>query len=136
MAHVITFRSTRFDIRAEPPNPINPIGGKGVLDWLRKKLRENGWETTDPEAEDWGWYMDATLGDAAYLVGASGEAEADASEVHWTIQIHNRRSVLQRMTGKNKMSAADPLSARVESILRADGGAVGLEVEKEALGTG
>src|SRR6478672_5055402 len=35
MAHLFTFRTARFDVREEDPNPINPIPGQGVLRWLR-----------------------------------------------------------------------------------------------------
>jgi hypothetical protein len=41
MAHLITFSSTRFDGEAETPNPINPIAGEGVLQWLRDKLSDS-----------------------------------------------------------------------------------------------
>jgi hypothetical protein len=80
MAHVITFRSTRFDIRAETPNPINPIAGKAVLEWLHERLRESRCETTNPEPEDWGWYMVANLGDGSYLVGAEQAAGIEVAK--------------------------------------------------------
>jgi hypothetical protein len=34
MAHVMTFRSSKFDIATETPNPINPIAGESLLLWL------------------------------------------------------------------------------------------------------
>src|ERR1041384_790635 len=54
LAHVSTFQSTTFDIASEPPNPINPIVGESILRWLRERLRQSPYETTDPAPEDWG----------------------------------------------------------------------------------
>jgi hypothetical protein len=133
MAHVITFRSTRFDIQAETPNPINPIAGKAVLEWLRERLIKSRCETTEPGPEDWGWYMVANLGGASYLVGASGEGEGDSSNgVDWTIQIHKWRSLKEKITGAHKLSNTDTLSALVERIVREDEQAAGIEVAREA----
>jgi hypothetical protein len=41
VAHVITFRSARFDIATETPNPINSIAGQSLLRWLGEQLRES-----------------------------------------------------------------------------------------------
>jgi hypothetical protein len=55
MAHLISLETAAFDLRAEPRNPINPIGGHSVLAWLRTALAPQA-QLTEPEAEDWGWY--------------------------------------------------------------------------------
>jgi len=55
MAHLITFRTAKFDIRRETPNPINPIAGESVLPWLRESLKSRGYEADSPGTEDWGW---------------------------------------------------------------------------------
>ena len=91
MAHVITFRTSKFDPSAETPNPINPIAGESVLRWLSAQLGNAGYEATSPDAEDWGWYVDVSGGSGAYLVGASADADAPAATVEWTIQIHKHR---------------------------------------------
>ena len=54
MAHLISFKTSRFDVRTETSNPINPIAGQSVLAWLRPHLAETGYRATDPDAEDWG----------------------------------------------------------------------------------
>jgi hypothetical protein len=48
MVHLVTFTSSQFDVAAETPNPINPIAGEGVLNWLREKLRSAGYDVTAP----------------------------------------------------------------------------------------
>ena len=132
MAHVIAFRSARFDVARERPNPINPIAGDSVLRWLCERLRQSRYETTDPEPEDWGWYVDVRAGGAAYLVGASGEASDDPSGVDWTIQIDKHRSLKEKVTGVNRLTPDDPLSALIERVVRQDGDASEVEVDRNA----
>jgi hypothetical protein len=133
LAHVITFRSARFDIAGERPNPINPIAGESVLRWLREKLSESRYETTEPDAEDWGWYIDVKVDGAVYLVGASGEADDDApGRVDWTIQIDRHRSLKDKLTGSNKLAADDRVSAVIERLVRQDADAVEIEVSRDA----
>jgi hypothetical protein len=133
MAHVITFRTARFNIAGERPNPINPIAGASVLQWLREKLSESRYETTEPDAEDWGWYIDVKGNGAAYLVGASGEAGDDsAGHVDWPIQVHKHRSLKEKITGANKLADDDRLSALIERLVRQDADAVEIGVSRDA----
>jgi hypothetical protein len=129
MAHVITFRTSKFDPTTETPNPINPIAGESVLTWLSGQLRKSGYQATSPAAEGWGWYVDVSGNPGAYLLGASADAQESAASVEWTIQIHKHRSVVDKLTGRNKMLVDDPLAARVEQILRADPDIKDVEVE-------
>ena len=110
-----------------------PIAGHSVLAWLRSELDRAGWRTTDPDAEDWGWYIDADGASDAYLVGASADAHEPTSEVEWTIQVHKRRSLKDKLLGGNMMSPDDPLSALVERILRADPAITAVEVDRNAV---
>ena len=132
MAHLITFRSSKFDVTRETPNPINPIAGESVLLWLREKLRDSRYEATAPETEDWGWYVDVKGAGATYLVGASADAGERVASVEWTIQIHKQRSLKDKITGGNKLAVDDPLSALVERIIRADPTIEAVDVEKSA----
>jgi hypothetical protein len=133
MAHVITFRSARFDVASEPPNSINPIPGESVLRWLRDQLRGRPYETTDPATEDWGWYIDVRADGASYLVGASGDAGEDAAgQVDWTIQIEKHRTLGEKLRGANKLAADDALCALIERLVRHDAGASDVEVERGA----
>lgn len=133
MAHVITFRSSSFDVASEPPNPINPIPGESVLRWLREQLRGSRYETTEPATEDWGWYIDVRGEGASYLVGASGDvAEAAAEPVDWTIQIERHRTLGEKLRGANKMADDDALSSLIERLVRQSAGAADVEVERGA----
>lgn len=120
MAHVISFRTAKFDVSKETPNPTNPIAGQSVLEWLRPALADAGYQTTAPSTEDWGWYMDAVGGGASYIVGASADAREPAAAVEWTVQIHRHRSFTDRLAGRNRLTADDALSRLVERLVRAD----------------
>lgn len=131
MAHVISFRTAKFDISQERPNPINPIAGQSVLTWLRGELEQAGYRSSEPDTEDWGWYMDVEGSSGSYLVGASADAtDADAT-VEWTVQVHKSRSLKDKLLGGNKMMPDDPLSSAIERIIRADAAIESVSVDRE-----
>jgi hypothetical protein len=131
MTHLITFTSSQFDVSRETPNPINPIAGQGILNWLRDKLISAGYEVTTPEPEDWGWYVHVNGRDGAYLVGASSDVDQPAPR-EWVIQIHRERSLKDKLLGRNKLAGDDALTARIETIVRDGGSAQDVQVDKGA----
>lgn len=120
MAHLVSFRTAKFDVRAEDPNPINPIFGQSVLRWLRAELAKAHYTVTEPSTEDWGWYIDVEAEGANYLVGASADAESSTREIEWILQVHKHRTLKEKILGQNKMAADDPLVGLIERIVRAD----------------
>ena len=128
MAHLISFDTSKFDLAAEPPNPINPIAGVSVLRWLREALGD-GYAVSEPGAEDWGWYVDVTRAEAVYLVGASAEPEEGGA--HFMVQVHRHRSLKDKFTGANKLAPDDPLTDQIAALLRADPVFRNVEVERE-----
>jgi hypothetical protein len=132
MAHLLTFRTSKFDVTAETPNPNNPIAGQSVLKWLQAELAKNRCNSTDPDTEDWGWYMHVECNGTSYLVGASADAEDSAKEVEWVVQVHKQRSLKEKLLGRNKMSGDDPLFARVEQIARAERELSNVSVQRDA----
>ena len=132
MAHLITFGSTKFDVTTETPNPVNPIAGESVLQWLREKLSDSPYEATVPATEDWGWYVYVKGAGASYLVGASADAREPSRNIDWTVQIHKQRSLKDKITGANKLTADDPLSVLIERIIRAETDISGIEVDRSA----
>ena len=93
MAPLISFTTDRFDVSGEKPNSINPIAGQALLLWLREELLGAQYRVTEPDAEDWGWYIYAEGADASYLVGASAEAADPTPTVAWIVQVHKDRSM-------------------------------------------
>ena len=132
MAHLISFTTTRFDLSNEPPNPINPIAGQALLSWLRAELIKIGWHVTEPDAEDWGWFMISRKGDASYLLGASGEIVGDTPPTDWIVQIHKNSSLLEKLTGRNKLADDDLLTREIERLVRRDASIAKVEVETNA----
>ena len=130
MAHLISFRTTKFNVRVEIPNPINPIAGQSVLNWLRAQLTNAGYAATEPGTEDWGWYMDVEADGASYLVGASADAESSSPTVEWVVQVHKHRSITDKLLGRNQMATDDPLVTVVERIVRADAEILDVTVER------
>ncbi len=131
MAQVIHFRSKKFDVTAETPNPINPIAGQSVLRWLRTELVKARYTATEPDTEDWGWYMDVTGNEASYLVGASADTDSPTPDVEWVIQVHRHRSLTDKLFGRNKMTTDDPLATLIERVVRADPQMSKISVEQE-----
>ena len=120
MAYVLSFITDLFDVALEDPNPLNPIAGQSVLRWLRAEFLKVQCRASEPDTEDWGWYMEVECGGAAYLVGASGDAREPDASVEWTIQVHRHRSLKDRLLRRNALAADDPLCSLIERLLRAD----------------
>ena len=120
MAYLLFFTTDRFDVSGEKPNAINPIAGQTVLLWLREDLLKAQYRVTEPDTEDWGWYIHVEGADASYLVGASAEAADPTPIVAWIVQVHKNRSMKDKVLGRNKMATDDPLFALIEKIVRGD----------------
>ena len=132
MAHLISFTTGRFDVSGERPNPFNPIAGQSVLLWLREELLRAQYRVTEPDTEDWGWYIDVESAAASYLIGASAEAVDPTPTFAWVLQVHNKRSMKDKILGRNKMAADDPLFALIERIVRGDSAIEHVSVTRDA----
>ena len=109
MNHAIHFKTSLFDVSKEKVNPINPIYGISLLEWLKEELKGK-LEITEPDAEDWGWYSELVYQGNNYLIGTSAyfeEGDNPAEELEWVFQVEKNRSFKQKLFGKNKMSATD-----------------------------
>jgi NAD(P)H-flavin reductase len=131
VAHLVSFKTAMFDVSRETPNDINPIAGQSVLLWLRSELVKARYSVTEPDTEDWGWYVDVNGESGSYLVGASAEADA-APPIEWIVQVHKHRSLTDKILGRNKMLADDPLSALIERLIRADARIEQVEIARDA----
>lgn len=132
MAHLIEFKTAKFDPSKEPPNRINPIAGQSVLVWLRETALPSA---TEPDYEDWGWYMEVELGGTSYLIGSICYEPAEGvigPERDWLVQIHKSRSLLNRLLGKNKLEAGDPLVQKIITTLCSEPTIGGLQETADA----
>ncbi|GHA22742.1 hypothetical protein [Oceanisphaera arctica] len=109
MNQAIYFKTSMFDVAKEKENPINPVYGISLLEWLRDELREQ-LDITEPDAEDWGWYSELEYQGNRYLIGACAQFEAGddpAEELDWVFQVEKFRSFKEKLLGKNKMTDSD-----------------------------
>ncbi len=146
MTHLISFKSSRFDVTQETPNESNAFAGESVLSWLREELARHQYESTIPGMEDWGWYIDVKGAGSSYMVGASAEVEykdeADSAlsydvsanaMLDWNLQIHKHRTVMEKLRGKNVMAADDALCVLIERIVRSDSRLEEVSVVRDAV---
>ena len=121
MTNLITFKSSKFDPKSEPKNPINPIAGHSVLVWLSKELITQ-YNIPDPDYEDWGWSSEVSANDSNYILGASADIEVDSPEIftEWTVQIHKKRNFLDTILGRNKLDKEDLLTSAVLSKITSE----------------
>lgn len=127
MHPVIRFRSRLFDLSKEPPNPINPIPGASLLEWLRARVPAS-LSMSEPAAEDWGWYSDVQLEGRSYLIGSSADESEDGNH-EWALQIEKTRSLREKMLGQAKMSGDDACLALIQHLLQQEQAFTDVSVE-------
>ncbi|RIK95964.1 MAG: hypothetical protein DCC72_05890 [Burkholderiales bacterium] len=115
MHPVIRFQSRLFDLSRERLNPINPIPGISLLEWLRERVPAS-LSLSEPAAEDWGWYSDARIANRGYLVGACAHESPDGNH-EWVLQIDKYRSFREKLLGQEKMTGDDPCLALIHALV-------------------
>jgi hypothetical protein len=132
MADLISFRTAAFDPALEPENPINPIAGQSVLAWLRANALGSEYESTPPDYEDWGWYIEVRDADTAYTVGAICYDEGGSGDVvrDWMIQVVPRRRLSDVFRRRMASQGQGRLTGVIADALRADGAFEDVSVEQ------
>ncbi len=115
----VVFSTGRFNLREPKDYFINDCCfGDDVARWLAEQLRARGMEATDPDQEDWGWYLNVRCRGTAYFVGVGGtppERPAECGE--WRLVVEKHRTLRDRLTRRNYMAEDDPLLAVLTSIV-------------------
>lgn len=101
MHPTIEFQTGIFDVSLEDENPVNPIYGQSLLNWIREKAGGKV-EVPEPEYEDWGWYSYIEWNGRSYLLGAS----SDDGET-WILQMEKLRTFSEKLFGREKMDKDD-----------------------------
>lgn len=118
----ILFETDRFNLSDVKEHFINPCCfGEDLAQWLGEKLTEKGAIPSAPGQEDWGWYLFVEQGSHRYFVGVGGnpaEGIAARNDGEWRIMVERRRSLWDRLRGRNRITNADPILAMIEDILR------------------
>ena len=118
----ILFETNRFNVSQVKEHFINPCCfGEDVAQWLREKLAEKGAVTSSSGQEDWGWYLFVKQGSERYFVGVTGfheEGALNANDGEWRIMVEKRRSMWDRLRGRNRMRNGEFIFSLIEEILR------------------
>jgi len=112
---VIRFSTSKFDVSAERPNPINPIPGESLLLWLRERASPK-LVVSEPDTEDWGWYSFVEWNGRRYMLGSSASVE-EAGEREWILQIEKRRTFKERLLGRERMLKGDQCAQFFQNLL-------------------
>jgi len=116
MAEVIRFKTRKFDLSKERPNPINPIFGESLLLWLAEKAGGNP-PISPPGTEDWGWYSYIDWHGRSYMLGACAYDEENGLH-EWVLQIEKQRSLTERLRGREAMTPDDECVKFVLNLLK------------------
>jgi hypothetical protein len=118
-AYHILFLSGRFNLSKVQPHFINDCCfGEDLAAWLKEKLAGRGVESSGPGQEDWGWYLNARLGDSSYFLAISGNSDDGARDQgEWRIIVKKRRSLWDVLAGRGRITADDPMLTLVREVL-------------------
>jgi hypothetical protein len=118
----ILFETDRFNVSEVKEHFINPCCfGEDLAEWLRQELIKREITASAPGQEDWGWYLFVEPGTERYFLGVGGyrkEGTMGTNDGEWRIMVEKKRSLWDKLQGKNKIIAADPILSTIEDILR------------------
>jgi hypothetical protein len=118
----ILFETDRFNVSEVGKHFINPCCfGEDLAEWLRQQLTRKGLSAGAPYQEDWGWELLAQQGSEAYFLGVGGylrEGAVGKNDGEWRIMVEKKRSMWDKLRGRNKMIETEPILAIVENVLR------------------
>jgi hypothetical protein len=122
----ITFETDRFNLSDVQEHFINPCCfGEDLATWLKGQLEKHSYAVDVPGQEDWGWYLDVESEESRYLLainGNSNEKEENVNMGEWMVFVQKRRSLMETLTKKGKITDDDPLVLCIKSILSAQDG--------------
>jgi hypothetical protein len=132
----ILFETSRFNLSEVKPHFINDCCfGEDVAAWLRERLAEVGIDAIEPGQEDWGWYIEAGHNGQWYFIGVGGYSEEGAAHKNqgeWRIMVEKRRSFLEKLTGKNKMTPDEEILSIIRAIVEREPDFKGVRQEQGA----
>jgi len=122
---MLTFRSELFRPFLPDDAQVNPnVLGFELAEWLSRKLAAAGTMTSYPASEDWGWYLEWSSGQSAYLINCSGALEEEGHEWRIFVDLPRRWFRRQPETGEQ-----DALLQKIQLVLQEAGIAVSTEEE-------
>lgn len=117
----ILFETARFNCSEVKEHFINDCCfGEDLAAWLKSRLSARDVQAGEPYQEDWGWEFSVRDSAGSYYIGVGGnpmENGSDKNHGEWRLMISKRRSLWEKLTGKNKMSTSEPIVACIQAIL-------------------
>ncbi|MBB3167173.1 hypothetical protein [Simiduia aestuariiviva] len=109
MNKAIYFKTSVFDPTKEELNPINPIYGSSLINWIKDKL-SGIYDIEEAMPEDWGWYSYIKFNGRDYLIGSIAyfeEGDIFQGEIEWAFQVDKIRTFKEKLLAKEKMHDQD-----------------------------
>ena len=121
----VTCKTDRFNLSVVGPDFINDCCfGEDFSRWLVSALSEAGVAADTICMEDFGWANQAEYQGLSYLMCVAGNSEDDPGRPNygeWHVMLERHRTFAQKLLGKNRTSASDPIVDKVTQVLRAAG---------------
>ena len=121
----IMFNSDRFNLSAVRADFINDCCfGEDLSEWLVEHLPSAGIEADIICMEDFGWANLAVYQGASYLMCVAGHSDGNPArpdQGEWHITLQRKRGFLDKLLGRNRTAASDPIVAQVKEVLEGAG---------------
>ena len=119
----VTCKTDRFNLSVVGVDFINDCCfGEDFSNWLVEALTNVGVEADVICMEDFGWANYAKYKGVTYLMCVGGNSDEEPNHPNygeWHVMLERQRTFMQKLLGKNKISASDPIVAKVVEVLRA-----------------
>ncbi len=124
MSDDILFETSRFNLSEVWDHFINPCCfGEDLAAWLWGRLHDKGIKVTEPDQEDWGWYIEAEYEGASYSIGIGGNADEfgeNRNQGEWRVMVEKRRSLWEKVTRRGERAGADEMSELIREVIEAE----------------
>ena len=115
-----SFRTAAF---VDPPEVleknVNGFAGHALAAWVIDEIRKRGIDASDDWPEDHGWDFSVAHGGAKYLCACIIQADEEGAREGGII-IDKSRSLMDKITGRNRMQNDDPVVGAVRMALNAE----------------
>ncbi|NHZ37816.1 hypothetical protein [Massilia rubra] len=121
----VTCSTDRFNLSVVGDDFINECCyGEDFSRWLVASLESQAVEANVLCMEDFGWANTAKEAGNSYLMCVGGVADKGPDHPNrgqWRVMLERNRTLMDKILGKNKISAEDPLVKKVVQILTSAG---------------
>lgn len=118
----LLFETGRFNVTQPKEYYINECCyGEDTAAWLRDRLAELSIGVTEPEQEDWGWYVYVYYNEDRYFIGITGHSvdKSSGNRGEWALMVEKRRSLKEVITGKNRLVESEPIFDILKRLIEA-----------------